>query len=264
MSGGVIPGLGDANAVLGTLPARCKAAGKKAHLKVYRKLLGFKTLRGLSLFLDLGQPVESSAKHRIFFEVRLGRRIADCVLIVKTEDRGVCYIIELKTCMTQNVNIFSPIRQAQRLQGLAQLSDSVKFLRDALPSGPESWFIIPVLLFKSQGSFKTLHSETYQSSSQGARTSWERLTNFLFVREDDAVTGALRQNRRPRVVPDRNLLGPQVVKRHVRKRRPPQRGDAPGAPTARTQRGPRGTGGDCELSVQGAAPAGHDEARGVQ
>ncbi len=74
------------------------------------------------------QPGPTFTDFRLFFEVTLGRRIADCV-VVALQPSPRCYIVEFKTAMSNTANPQSVTRKAQRLEGTAQLCDCANFLR---------------------------------------------------------------------------------------------------------------------------------------
>lgn len=99
-----------------------------------------KSWEQLASFLSL-PPGPTFTDFRLFFEVTLGRRIADCV-VVALQPYPRCYIVEFKTAMSNTANPQSVTRKAQRLEGTAQLCDCANFLRTSCPragqSGPGS------------------------------------------------------------------------------------------------------------------------------
>ncbi|ALE14731.1 ORF20 [Felid gammaherpesvirus 1] len=170
--------------ILSVLPASRKAAGKKAHLKIYKKLLGYRNTNSLLKFLSITHPCPNKCTFKLFIEVSLGNRISDCVLLLTCGESRICYVIELKTCISKQTNMSRDIRQAQKSQGLHQLLDAVRFVQNSLPLGRQKWNLIPHLLFKCQNSLKTIYQESPAFMTNLAFSNHQKLSQFFTQRED--------------------------------------------------------------------------------
>lgn len=173
------------------IPNKRKRAGKRAHILFYRKLKSYNNFSYVAKFLNIEHPCPKGIQFKMFFEVSLGHRIADCIIVTLSGETINCYIIELKTCMSNSDTMTLPIRQIQRLQGTSQLSDSVKYLQTFSPNGTTECAIIPLLLFKTQKSLKTIFSEIISFSINRTYTSHKKLINFLSTRQDVSVSTLL-------------------------------------------------------------------------
>ncbi|AGY30703.1 ORF20 [Retroperitoneal fibromatosis-associated herpesvirus] len=206
-----------AKKLLRGLPAARKQAGARAHLATYRRILKYSTLPQILHFLSLETESPPPGPHKIFFEVTLGQRIADCIITVPGSQRPVCYIIELKTCMSNSIMFNDTVRASQRTQGLCQLADSVRYLSQAVPPGDETWSVVPVLIFKNQKTLKTMQLETPPTGSLAVRTAANKLTAFLHRREDARVRKMLSAlSQTTPVVRGRSILDTPPRKRAVR------------------------------------------------
>ncbi|AMA67378.1 nuclear protein UL24 family [Vespertilionid gammaherpesvirus 1] len=197
---------------LSSLPAKRKQAGHKAHLGVYKKMCKFSSVAYLLKFLSIGHPWPGKTKAKLFFEVSLGNRISDCVVLLTCGENRICYIIELKTCMSGNTNMFNEIRVCQRDQGLHQLSDAFKFICSNAPTGRQKWNLVPLLIFKSQGSLKTLYSETPYYTTNIIHTHFKKLSSFLYSRQDKKVLKTIHCDVQKKVAPKRGILGTKSTK----------------------------------------------------
>ncbi|AIB03175.1 ORF20 [Bovine gammaherpesvirus 6] len=205
---------------LSGLPIKRKVEGVKAHQKVYTKLLQFTTFTKLSKFLGIIHPCPCKVKFKLFFEVTLGNRIADCVVLAVQGENRVCYVVELKTCMN-NTFALSAVQSAQMLQGLAQLSDSTKYLFQNAPVDNQNWTIVAHLVFKSQSSLKTIHVEQPKLIFSSMLTRVDKLAAFLHTREDATFRQLLRSNKAIKEVAKRKrVLGTKSKARAQNK--PPQ------------------------------------------
>lgn len=177
--------------IFNSIPNRRKKAGIKAHINVYKKIKAYSNFTHLSKFLGLPHPGPQNVEFKIFFEVSLGNRIADCVIVAMSGETRICYIVELKTCMSNTASFESPIRQVQRLQGLAQLTDTVNFLKNNSPSGSGKYSLIPVLVFKTQNTFKTVAHEVPTLKANIFFATDSKLISFLSQRQDVSISAIL-------------------------------------------------------------------------
>nr|pir hypothetical protein EBXRF1 - saimiriine herpesvirus 1 (strain 11[Onc]) [Saimiriine alphaherpesvirus 1]BAA00431.1 unnamed protein product [Saimiriine gammaherpesvirus 2] len=184
--------------VLAHLPNKRKIAGNKAHLETYKKLAKYTVSASIFKFLSISHPCPLRAKTRLFFEVSLGNRIADCVMLTSCGETRICYVIELKTCMTSNLDLISDIRKSQRSQGLCQLADTVNFIHNYAPLGRQAWTVLPILIFKSQKTLKTLHIETPKFPVNLTHTSEEKLSCFLWSRADVEIRKKIHLAPKPK------------------------------------------------------------------
>ncbi|AAC58067.1 ORF20 [Alcelaphine gammaherpesvirus 1] len=179
-------------AALNSLPAKRKKAGLQAHRKVYKQLLQYHSFTKINKFLELKHPDPKKVKYRLFFEVSLGPRIVDVIVLTSYETERVCYVVELKTCLGSEFN-FTSVRAAQRTQGLCQLYDSTKYLSNNAPLGGERWEVRAHLLFKSQSAMKTLYVEHPGFQFNQLQCTTGALSVFLKSREDVACRQLLYQ-----------------------------------------------------------------------
>ncbi|AAX58056.1 ORF20 [Ovine gammaherpesvirus 2] len=198
---------------LSSLPAKRKVAGLNAHRKVYKQLMLYTSFGKVNKFLGLQHICPKKVKYKLFFEVSLGPRIADIIVLASQGEQRMCYIIELKTCLGAHF-VPNPIKLAQRSQGLCQLHDSTKYLCNNAPRGEERWVVQAHLLFKSQVSLKTLHSEHPTFPFALIQSKEEALSAFLRLREDAEFKQVLRQGCPPaEVAKGMRLLGPKPQER---------------------------------------------------
>ncbi|ALF03264.1 BXRF1 [macacine gammaherpesvirus 10] len=179
-----------------SLPAARKAAGKRAHLRCYSKLLSLQRWEQVASFLSL-PPGPAVTDYRLFFEVTLGRRIADCV-VVALQPFTHCYIVEFKTAMSNAANAQSVTRKAQRLEGTAQLCDCANFLRTSCPPsspGSQGLEVSAALVFKNQRSLRTLQVEFPALSQKTLPTSTSGLLSLLSRWQDGALRARLDRSR---------------------------------------------------------------------
>ncbi|AAD21346.1 unknown [Macaca mulatta rhadinovirus 17577] len=205
-------------ATLEALPASRKRAGTRAHLAVYRRLIKHRSLDDILKFLSIRPTLRATknVKFRIFFEVSLGRRIADCVLTVNSEHQKTCYVIELKTCLSAAVFPGNAIKISQRWQGLHQLTDSVAYIGRAAPRGHENWSVRPWLLFKNQKTLKTIHTESSAFPPTFINTTSAALNGFFSQWEDAHVRKMLYEiPTKTSAANYRNFLGPPSKQRSV-------------------------------------------------
>nr|AIA82765.1 hypothetical protein [Bovine gammaherpesvirus 4]QJC19193.1 hypothetical protein [Bovine gammaherpesvirus 4] len=206
----------DTKTILSTLPLGRKALGQRAHLDTYKKILSYVKIDSLFKFLSIKKPDTEPQKVRLFFEVTLGRRIADCILLVFGRSDKTCYIIELKTCMPKTYNMTSDVKLAQRTQGLNQLMDCASFLNSHCPVGNSTWKVYPHLLFKSQRSLKTIYTETAFIPPNHIHSNDDKLISFFFSREDDVMRKLLYSSlQRPPSTHIRPVLGTTSQQRTI-------------------------------------------------
>nr|BEG23090.1 homolog of EHV2 ORF20 nuclear protein UL24 [Macronycteris gammaherpesvirus 1] len=180
--------------VLSKLPHKRKVAGQKAHLEMYKKLVKYSSLSSLLKFLAISHPCPGKSAIKLFFEVSLGNRISDCVVLLTCGENRMCYIVELKTCMSNLKGMFNETRQCQRNQGLSQLYDASRFVFYNAPSGRQKWLLISHLIFKSQCGLKTIYTETPQLTNNLIHSSLEKLTHFFSVRSDKKIFNQIYLN----------------------------------------------------------------------
>ncbi|AIA62057.1 orf20 [Alcelaphine gammaherpesvirus 2] len=215
---------------LSSLPAKRKDAGLRAHRKVYHQLLQYHSFTKINTFLDLKHPTPQKVKYRLFFEVTLGPRIVDFLVLTSHGTERVCYVVELKTCLGSQFN-FTSVRAAQRTQGLCQLHDSTKYLCSNAPLGDERWEVRAHLLFKSQSAMKTLYVEQPSFQFNELQSTTGALSVFLKFREDVDCRQLLYQGLQSAAMAKKmRLLGTQSTKRPRDK--PTQ------VPRVQAQRGP--------------------------
>lgn len=153
-------------------------------MAAYKKMVKYKSAGALLTFLGIKDVAHSKTTFKIFFEVTLGNRIADSVLLTQYGDTRNIYIIEFKTCSSDRVDVYSEIRRSQRLQGLQQLADSIKYIGTNIPSGRTPWLIHPYLIFKSQKTLKTIHCERPNFTINLIHTNTDRLLTYFSALED--------------------------------------------------------------------------------
>ncbi|AAO12362.1 unknown [Porcine lymphotropic herpesvirus 2] len=179
---------------LSELPDKRKKAGVLAHKRFYKKMLQYGTFTHLSNFLNITHPCTNDVNFRIFFEVTLGSRIADCIVLAVSKQSKICYVIELKTSLGSKF-ILNQVKAAQVSQGLAQLSDSTRYLCNHIPRDIQPWTIIPHLLFKCQKTLATIYSETPKIKTLQVNTRGDKLSAFLHVREDASIRKSITLNK---------------------------------------------------------------------
>lgn len=200
--------------VLAQLPPQRMKAGVKTHNAVYKKIKAYTNLGALLKFVGIEHPCPAKAKFNTFFEVSLGCRIADFILLVSCGQKKMCYVVELKTCMGAEVNMLSDVRQSQRSVGLGQLSDSVRYIQQRAPPGRQTWEILPFLVFKSQQTLKSVHIESLPVPANLLQTSRDKFISFLSQREDVFIKKKLLQVEvGKQVLSESNLLEPTPTKR---------------------------------------------------
>lgn len=168
-------------------------------MSIYKKMLKYTTQGALFKFLCLVEKFNPGTKTQLFFEVSLGNRIADSVLLASYGETKYCFILEFKTCNSKAPDMMTEVRRSQRLQGLQQLSDSVKYIQACAPPGPHPWQICPYLIFKSQKNLKTIHSEKLPIVTNVLHTNDDKLVSFLIYREDVKIKkrlSSLPQNKK--------------------------------------------------------------------
>ncbi|QDQ69228.1 nuclear UL24 [Colobine gammaherpesvirus 1] len=209
------------------LPAARKYAGVRAHLKTYRQIVTYSTLSEILSFLCIRPESPSIGTHKLFFEVRLGLRIADCIITIQGGACPLCYIIELKTCLGNSIPLTDTVRKSQRVEGLSQLTDSVRYLTQAVPPGREVWAVVPVLIFKNQKTLKTVHCETPLRSPATIQTTTARLDTFLARRQDERVREMLSKvSQATHMVRSRAVLDTAPGLRAIRAQTIPRRSKA--------------------------------------
>ncbi|AAO12324.1 hypothetical protein KM546_gp17 [Porcine lymphotropic herpesvirus 3] len=179
---------------LSELPDKRKRAGVLAHKRVYKKMLQYVTFTHLSNFLSIAHPCGKDVNFKIFFEVTLGSRIADCIVLAVSKQGRVCYVIELKTSLGSKF-ILNDVKAAQISQGLSQLLDSTTYLYNHAPKDTEAWTIVPHLLFKCQKTLQTIYSETPKLKKIHINTRGDKLSAFLYAREDAGLRRSIIPNK---------------------------------------------------------------------
>ncbi|AAG27209.1 unknown [Cercopithecine alphaherpesvirus 9] len=89
----------------------------------------------------------------VIFEVNLGRRRPDCIILMETKIENnlklICLIIELKSCrFTSNMNTIT--KKFQFFEGARQLTDSLSLIQETTPVGHNEILLQPMLIFISQ------------------------------------------------------------------------------------------------------------------
>ncbi|AAK38220.1 ORF12 [callitrichine gammaherpesvirus 3] len=211
------------------IPKKRMIAGIRAHTRFYKKLLSFSDFGEVADFIGICNQPPTYTTFKIFIEVTLGRRRADCVIVTFEADICRCFIIELKTCMRHASNPVSVTRRIQRHEGISQLSDCVTFLLEACSTrdidNKCTVSLHPVLLLKNQRTLKTVHIEFPQFSQLGTAVSVSRLLSLLDRAHDGTLRARLcEQLSNPPPRRSRIQLGTKREK-HVAC---PPRGDPPG------------------------------------
>ncbi|ADW24361.1 hypothetical protein RHVP.20 [Cricetid gammaherpesvirus 2] len=201
-----------AKQTLAQLPPKRKAVGKRAHLRCYIQLLREPTLHALLDQLKISHTDGCHQLFKLYFEVRLGHRVADAIILTGNDSLCHCYILEFKTCASPKFDINCQIRAAQHAEGCSQLRDMLSHLRWHVPAGPESCSISCHLVFKSQRGLKTLYSKSLFGASASIPASRSALHVLLSSLEDRAFKNTLLRHV-ARAKHDRcNLLGPKSQK----------------------------------------------------
>ncbi|AEV80772.1 nuclear protein UL24 [Aotine betaherpesvirus 1] len=188
---------------LSDLPRYRAIAGKRKHFAVYRQIV--KTLNNFQRFnLALGgvfPPGLAQCRRSVFFEVTVGRRIPDCLVLFSSEGlvrKIVCYVFELKTTQSSadadSVRKHSSTHYLQYVQGLRQLKDTVDDLR-GFSSGAEGdvWDLIPVIVFYPQNEARPSFCRAFRVTTLRFRT--ESLVRVLCRGQDESVRNILSSAR---------------------------------------------------------------------
>ncbi|AAM00715.1 nuclear protein UL24 [Panine betaherpesvirus 2] len=220
---------GDGGDALQRLPHFCKRAGKRKHLDIYRRLLrAFPSFAALNRLLgDLFPPPLKKYRRRLYLEVRLSRRVPDCV-VVFLSPRGdeveppakpkpphaVCYVIEFKTTQS-DADVQSVRRHAthslQYAEGLRQLKGALvdfEFLR--VPSGgaSEIWSVVPSIVFFQRHAASPSFGRTFRAARFDLCT--DAALDYLARRQDESVAHILAAtHRRLRAPPGKRSAVPR-------------------------------------------------------
>ncbi|AQN73899.1 nuclear protein UL24 [Human betaherpesvirus 5] len=188
------------------LPHVRKRIGKRKHLDIYRRLLRvFPSFVALNRLLGgLFPPELQKYRRRLFIEVRLSRRIPDCVLVFLPPDSGsrgivYCYVIEFKTTYSdaddQSVR-WHATHSLQYAEGLRQLKGALvdfDFLR--LPrGGGQVWSVVPSLVFFQQKADRPSFYRAFRSGRFDLCT--DSVLDYLGRRQDESVAHLLAATRR--------------------------------------------------------------------
>nr|ARM64488.1 U49 [Human betaherpesvirus 6] len=180
------------------LPDIRKKIGQFHHLRIYKQILSLQgNFARLNYFLGDVFPANlRSASVSVFFEVRLGSRIPDCIVLLKSVDAKDefafhCYFFEFKTTLgkstMQSVH-HNCIHQAQYLQGLRQLHQSISFLDQYLIADEVLWNVVPVICFFRQWGLKLDFFKKFSGKTK--RLSFSFICD-LFARSQDGAVQSL-------------------------------------------------------------------------
>ncbi|AIL02955.1 nuclear protein UL24 [Equid alphaherpesvirus 3] len=205
-------------------------AGIRCHNRFYGALArdlaaarrsGVYSERLAPLFSELvpAETLKAARGVSLAFEVNLGQRRPDCVCTVQLDpganSRGVCILIELKTCrFSKNMNTAS--KNLQRKGGMRQLNDSCRLLARTLPPGGGEVVLAPVLVFVAQRGMRVLR--VTRLSPQQVRSNVAVLAGTISRLAEYAPPVAARRAR-----PKRGRRAPPLA------RRPPAPSPAPGS-----------------------------------
>ncbi|ANC96581.1 nuclear protein UL24 [macacine betaherpesvirus 9] len=181
------------------LPAIRKCIGQYNHLRIYKKILMLKSnFTELNFFLGNIFPHElQTSKIHVFFEVTLGNRIPDCIIVLNhlNENRVNeihLYFFEFKTTFAKST-LFSiqknTTQKLQYLQGLKQLQEATKFLEQYLIKNETTCKISPVICFFRQRGLKLDFVKTFVSKE--LQLSLPFILNLLAQFENDTVKSIL-------------------------------------------------------------------------
>nr|ABO48400.1 nuclear protein UL24 [Wood mouse herpesvirus] len=213
-----------AKQLLNKLPKRRARAGKLAHVRCYRAMQGASNILQLLESLKIAHQITHPVGSRLFFEVTLGRRVVDAIVVVFSESSPHihCFLIELKTCKINFFNHNSTTREAQRVEGSSQLRDSARALTLLAPVGTDPCRVTAHLIFKSQRGLHTLKSYTLTWMTHTINTKKVALLNFLGLNADNELRACLTKGLPPaRSLGRRShvcLLDPKPPK-HLKNRR---------------------------------------------
>ncbi|APZ76278.1 nuclear protein [Murid herpesvirus 3] len=184
--------------ILNQLPIYRKYVGKCKHLKLYKNLIKYKDdFRQLNKFCGNILPeFLSQYEINIYFEVRLGHRIPDIILVFSKEGMDTyCYITEIKTTFSkvnkQTVKT-NRVQNIQYLQGLKQLQQSAYYLKQFNIANGERWLVFPVILFFKQDNLKLNFYKCFQEKIYTVSTEFIKQ---LFKNNQDAKVCALFSKR---------------------------------------------------------------------
>ncbi|AAB66432.1 hypothetical protein [Murine herpesvirus strain 4556] len=188
-----------AKQLLNKLPKRRARAGKLAHVRCYRAMQGASNILQLLESLKIAHQITHPVGSRLFFEVTLGRRVVDAIIVVFSESSPHihCFLIELKTCKINFFNQHSTTREAQKVEGSNQLRDSAKALAVLAPVGTDPCRVTAHLIFKSQRGLNTLKSYTLNWMTHTVNTQKVALLNFLGLRADNELRACLTRGLPP-------------------------------------------------------------------
>ncbi|AGT99241.1 fusion protein [Suid betaherpesvirus 2] len=174
------------------LPNERKSIGKYNHLRIYKNIQKhLHRFDKLNAFLGNIFPVSFKQFRRyVFYEVRLGPRIPDCVFLFTDKDRIQvhCYLVELKTTFSRttfNTVSLNKTQNAQYLQGLKQLHESIVYLDKFQGSSDKSVFIYPHILFYRQKNLSLDLAKGFRSVSK--KLSFAFLYDLLKKNQDERL-----------------------------------------------------------------------------
>lgn len=170
-----------------SLPTVRAKAGKRAHLRCYKKLTTFSNIAKVFEFLKIPHNFTHVTPFKLFFEVSFGKRVADAIIVVQDTREMHCFIIEFKTCKGKSINMTSVTRQAQIVEGKKQLLDTTQIVAGLQPTGPRRCYLHAYLIFKSQRDLVTLYSHKLKLMTISVCTQNSTFLNYLATREDRTV-----------------------------------------------------------------------------
>lgn len=176
--------------VFSNLPEKRKSIGKYNHLQIYKNLNIYKNnLHKLNSFLGNVFPSNiEQYKIKIYFEVKLGHRIPDCIIILISHNASLCYFLEFKTTYVEsNTKTLceNKIHQAQYLQGLKQLNESISFLSQFQNFQGTKFLVYPAIYFFKQNSLNLNFFKCFKNKIMFFDTSF--ILQFLRNHQDAEV-----------------------------------------------------------------------------
>nr|WEG69762.1 nuclear protein UL24 [Mastomys natalensis cytomegalovirus 3]WEG69902.1 nuclear protein UL24 [Mastomys natalensis cytomegalovirus 3]WEG70042.1 nuclear protein UL24 [Mastomys natalensis cytomegalovirus 3]WEG70182.1 nuclear protein UL24 [Mastomys natalensis cytomegalovirus 3]WEG70322.1 nuclear protein UL24 [Mastomys natalensis cytomegalovirus 3] len=182
--------------LLSYLPDVRKRIGRREHMRIYRKISTvFDDFLALnSVFRDVFSADIGQRGRYVFYEVNLGKRIPDCIIIFLNQDgSNNCYVIEFKTTMrcADGETLYSnKTHRLQYLQGLKQLRDSVHIFSQFSVSNGSVWTIYPVIAFFKQKEITAALIKVFKPRRCIVCT--DLVIDYIRIRQDESVKNLSR------------------------------------------------------------------------
>ena len=181
------------------LPPVRRRIGQYNHLRIYKKILLLKSnFEKLNFFLGNLFPEElHDSKIHVYFEVRLGCRIPDCIIVFRHFGEKLlktfhCYFFEFKTTFAKS-NLFSiqknRTQKIQYLQGLRQLRQATDYLQQFVIKNESLCKVNPVICFFRQHGLKLDFVKTFIAKELQLSSTF--LCNLFTKYQNDTVKSIL-------------------------------------------------------------------------